>query len=220
MAGRSAATLPRRDSGAAIAVAPPPATPRSRILAATVRLIRDQGDRFTIQDVLKEAGVALQTFYRSFAGKDELLLAVFAEMIADACKRFRVGAEGISDPVERLRLHLAAVVDQLHRAEDGGEGARFVTSQRARLSMLFPEATALATRPFTDLVETEIRAATDAGRLRSVDPGRDAWLITHLVLSVFRHDAFGSARDATLAADVWRFCLFGLAGDAPTASGA
>lgn len=205
-----------RGEASVVRVVSSTSTPRSRILAATVRLIRVRGDRFTIQDVVKEAGVALQTFYRSFKGKDELLLAVIADVIRDECERFRVGADGISNPVERLRLHLAAVVDQLHRAE----GARFVTSQRARLSALFPEATALATKPFTDLVEAEIRAATEAGLLRSGDPGRDAWLISQLVLSVFRHDAFGSARDATLAADVWRFCLFGLAGDALIASGA
>jgi AcrR family transcriptional regulator len=34
---------------------------------------------------VKEAGVALQTFYRYFASKDELLLAVIADAMTEAC---------------------------------------------------------------------------------------------------------------------------------------
>ena len=44
-----------------------------------------KGDAFTTQELVKEAGVALQTFYRYFASKDELLLAVIADAMADAC---------------------------------------------------------------------------------------------------------------------------------------
>ncbi|WP_138985403.1 helix-turn-helix domain-containing protein, partial [Mycobacterium avium] len=45
------------------------------MLDAALRLIREKGDSFTTQELVKEAGVALQTFYRYFATKDELLLA-------------------------------------------------------------------------------------------------------------------------------------------------
>ena len=55
------------------------------MLDAARRLIAVKGDEFTTQDLVKEAGVALQTFYRYFAGKDELILAVIADAMTEAC---------------------------------------------------------------------------------------------------------------------------------------
>ena len=54
------------------------------MLDAALRLIREKGDSFTTQDG-QEAGVALQTFYRYFASKDQPPLAVIADAMADAC---------------------------------------------------------------------------------------------------------------------------------------
>ncbi|HEU5307899.1 MAG TPA: helix-turn-helix domain-containing protein, partial [Acidimicrobiia bacterium] len=55
------------------------------IVAAARRLVTERGDQFTTQELVKEAGVALQTFYRIFGGKDRLLLAVFEDLIAESC---------------------------------------------------------------------------------------------------------------------------------------
>ena len=62
------------------------------VIDAARRLIEARGDRFTIQELVKEAGIALQTFYRLFAGKDELLLAVLDDMIAEACAHLETAA--------------------------------------------------------------------------------------------------------------------------------
>ena len=182
-------------------------TVRARILAATNRLIIERGERFTIQDVVKEAGIALQTFYRSFNGKDDLLLAAIAELIRVGCEQFRAQAASTADPLERLRSHIDSVIGGLHHASDGGASARFVASQRIRLAGLFPAPAALAEQPFVDLIEEELAAANRSGQAHSTDPARDAYFITQLVLSTYRHDAFTAVVDATLADDVWRFCL-------------
>jgi TetR/AcrR family transcriptional regulator len=50
-----------------------PSCQQQGIIDAARRLIIAQGSSFTTQDLIKEAGVALQTFYRHFAGKDQLL---------------------------------------------------------------------------------------------------------------------------------------------------
>ena len=44
------------------------------IVAAARRLMESKGPSFTTQELIKEAGIALQTFYRYFPGKDYLLL--------------------------------------------------------------------------------------------------------------------------------------------------
>jgi len=139
-------------------------------------------------------------------------------MVLEACARFKASVEGITDPVERLRSHIAAVPTVVQDSDDGGAAARFVVSNRMRLSQLFPEAAMRITKAFADLLEPEIAAATARGQLRSTDPARDAWLITQLVLSVFQQGAFAPTQDAPLVDHVWQFCLGGLrAGDGPGA---
>lgn len=181
------------------------------LIDAARRLIVEQGESFTTQELVKEAGVALQTFYRYFSGKDELLLAVIEDMIAEACGAFTERAAGITDPLERLHSHLDSVMSGLREVTtSGGPMQRFVASQHWRLSALFPDEIGLATRNFTDLIAVEIAAANAEGSLRSRDVDRDAWLVTQLVMSVFHHHSFAPAEDPTLPDDLWRFCLQGL----------
>ena len=186
---------------------------QARILVdAARRLIRVKGETFTTHDLVKEAGVALQTFYRYFASKDELLLAVIEDMVAEACIAFEARAERIADPIDRLHSHIVSVVDLLAAFPDGGASARFIATEHWRLSRLFPTEVAFATKPYVDLLHAEISAGTDAGVLRSLDPKRDAWLTSQLVMSVFQHHSFSAETDPTLAADLWRYCLGGLGG--------
>jgi TetR/AcrR family transcriptional regulator len=177
------------------------------------RLVLEKGHNFTINELVKEAGVALQTFYRYFAGKDELMLAVLEDLIADACELYRAHVAGIEDPVERLHDYITSVFALLDNPVMMS-GARFVASEHWRLSQSFPGEVAQATRPFADMLETEITAGTEAGELRSADPERDAWLIAQMVLSVFHQRSYQTIDDPRLAADVWRFCLAALGGAA------
>jgi AcrR family transcriptional regulator len=180
------------------------------LMDAARRVISDKGENFTTQDLVKEAGVALQTFYRSFGGKDELLLAVLEDMIAEACTGFRRRAEAIDDPLERLRAHLGAVFAHLDDVPDRTAEARFIAVEHWRLAATFPDEIARATQPFRDLVRAEIAAAVERGQVRSPDPARDAWLLTQLVISTFHHRSFVATEDPTLVDDLWRFCLRGL----------
>ena len=69
------------------------------IVVAARRLITERGEHFTTQELVKEAGVALQTFYRLFGGKDQLLLAVFEDLIAESCAEYEAAAAELPDPV-------------------------------------------------------------------------------------------------------------------------
>ena len=180
---------------------------------AARRLIDEKGQSFTTHDLVKEAGVALQTFYRYFGGKDELLLAVIEDMIAEACEAYVARARHASSAVERLRSHVVSVVERLD-ADDERAGGRFIAAEHWRLAQLFPEELSRATRPYTDMLEVEIAAAAEEGTIRSTDPARDAWIVTQLVMSVFHHHSFSTAKDPALATDVWRFCLQALGGTA------
>jgi AcrR family transcriptional regulator len=181
---------------------------RVAILEAARRLVDEKGEAFTTQELIKEAGVALQTFYRHFQGKDQLLLAVIGDLTAQHCEDLEQRAAGIAGPDERLRFY---ITETLHGVLEGpgSAGARFMTSQHWRLYQSDPEEVVAANQPFADLVARELVAGRDAGVLAPRDPDTDAWLITKLVLAVFHHYAFvpedgsaGTIIDATL-----EFCL-------------
>ena len=108
-------TIASTSSSAERAADRSPAVARSRtrqieqaqaVIDAARRLITDRGDRFTTQELVKEAGVAPQTFYRLFESKDRLLVAVVQAMIAEYCAQAEVAAEELPDPVARLRRWL------------------------------------------------------------------------------------------------------------------
>jgi AcrR family transcriptional regulator len=183
------------------------------LLAAAHRLVLEHGEDFTTQDLIKEADVALQTFYRHFGGKDQILLAVVADLIAGHCASLEARGRRIKDPVARLRFYVTATLEALGADEEGAAGARFMTSQHWRLHQERPDELAAATKPFADLVQAALEAGRDAGVLHPRDPERDAWIINKLVMSVFHHFAFvDDPAAATVAEDVWQFCLAAVGG--------
>jgi TetR/AcrR family transcriptional regulator len=202
-----------------------PAAQRSRarrveqaqlIVDAAQRLIAERGDRFTTQELVKEAGVALQTFYRLFAGKDQLLLAVFEDLIAENCALYEQAARDLPDPIARLHFY---VTEALHTLAEGDAviAPRFVTAEHWRLHQLFPEEMSRATQPFTDLVETQLELAVADGTLPTADPARAAWFVTKLVMAVFHHYAFADLPDdaTEIGDDLWGFCLAAVGGRVP-----
>jgi len=182
------------------------------LLAAAHRLVMERGENFTTQDLIKEADVALQTFYRHFGGKDQILIAVLADLINGHCEALAAKAEHFEDPVDRFRYYVVDTLTML--VANPGATARFMTSQHWRLHQLYPEELAAATKPFADLVQRELEEARATGRLTPRSPERDAWIVNRLVMSVFHHYSFAAdAEDAsTVAEDVWLFCLAAVGG--------
>jgi AcrR family transcriptional regulator len=186
------------------------------LISAAHRLVDKQGESFTTQDLVREADVALQTFYRYFKGKDELFLAVVADLIAAHCEALAKRAAPLDGPVERLRFYVTDTLTAMV-ASAGATGPRFITAQHWRLHQEHPNELAAANRPFAMLVQRELEAARDEGLLAPADPERDAWIITRLVMSVFHHYAFAEDRTeaGAVANDVWRFCLGAVGGPRP-----
>ncbi|MDT3439200.1 MULTISPECIES: TetR/AcrR family transcriptional regulator [unclassified Pseudofrankia] len=179
------------------------------LVDAARRLIAVKGSSFTTQDLVKEAGVSMQTFYRHFAGKDQLLLAAIEDIVAESTEGYEQAARELPDPMARLRHHLLSVVAPL---TDNPSLARFVTSEHWRLRERFPDEIAAADRPFVDLIERDLRAAQDAGLLPPSDSGRDAETIAQFAMSVFHHYAFarGPRPLDDLGDYLWDFCLGGI----------
>jgi AcrR family transcriptional regulator len=178
------------------------------IVDAARRLMAERGAAFTTQELVKEAGVALQTFYRLFGGKDQLILTLFEVMIAESCADLETRATTLPDPLARLHFYVTETVGTLSRSSDGNLGARFMTAEHWRLHQLFPDEMAEATQPFADLVARQLEAAVAAGLATTAEPDRSAWFITKLVMAVFHHYAYVDPEpDArAIGEDLWAFC--------------
>lgn len=187
------------------------------MLDAARTLIAAKGDEFTTQDLVTEAGVALQTFYRYFSSKDELLLAVIGDAMADACERWAAAAAEMPDPLERVRFLLTTTFERLEGDPQSTAMSRFVVSTRWRLHRQFPKELAEAEKPFVDLVRTEVNAAVKAGLINPPDPEWDSWFLTELVRAVYHFYAFAEHPEGELTLvkeRMWQFCLSALGGRA------
>lgn len=184
----------------------------SQIVQAAQRLLETDGSGFTTQELIKEAGVALQTFYRYFAGKDELILAVLEETISAGVAAIEERGAVLDDPLDRLRLYVTATLEGLDGESQGA--IRFITAEHYRLHQLFPDELAEASQPFADMLIPEITAATAAGHLHSSDVEGDAWYVAQLSMATFHHYAFAtpSVPISEVADQLWSFCLRALGG--------
>jgi AcrR family transcriptional regulator len=186
-----------------------------QMLDAARRLIVVKGDEFTTQELVAEAGVALQTFYRYFASKDELLLAVIGDAMTDACLYWVQVAAEMTDPLERLRYFITSTLDRLKGADGDAATARFIVSTRWRLNRNYAKQLAEAEKPFVDLLREAVDAAVEAGLLKPADPQWDSWFVSELVRSVYHFYAFADYSDADMNKvknRLWSFCLTALGG--------
>ncbi len=72
-------------------------------LDAARELMSTNSGEFTVQEVVERSGQSLRTFYQYFAGKHELLLALFEESIRSAAAHLEQVIEEHDAPLDRLR---------------------------------------------------------------------------------------------------------------------
>lgn len=183
------------------------------MLDAAKRLMREKGDSFTTQELAKEAGVAVQTFYNYFSSKDELLLAMISDLLIESCAKWAAAAEDLPDPLARLQFYITSTFDTLLDGESSDvSAAAFIATTHWRLHRIFPNELAAAQLPFVELLRGEIRAATDAGQLPPIDPYWDGWFLHELIRSVYHHYAYTAERTPEVREKLWQFCLRALGG--------
>src|SRR3954465_1771242 len=99
MSGPETAIKPRR------ATALPPDERRSMIVAATLPLLLEHGDRVTSRQIAEAAGIAEGTIFRAFVDKDEIITAAVEAALDTEPLEAAVSA---IDPSLRLEDALAA----------------------------------------------------------------------------------------------------------------
>ncbi|MFI5047060.1 MAG: TetR/AcrR family transcriptional regulator [Acidimicrobiia bacterium] len=181
--------------------------PAAALVAAAQELAHEKQD-FTVKEVADRAGVAVQTFYRHFGSKDELVLAVIEENLARGSESISETTSGIKDPLGRLE----AMVHFMLAEPKDSPGLRFHARERVRLSESYAAEVEAALSPIRMLLIDAVSQAAAAGEASPVDIERDADIILHILLS-YAHALASHAipgEPSQVADYVWGFCLAAL----------
>jgi AcrR family transcriptional regulator len=180
---------------------------RSLIEAALAVLRRHGAAGLTVAEVLAEAGLSTRAFYRHFASKDELLLALFDADTEVVRGRVDAAISSARDPEDAL----VAWIDQqlaLAYAPRRSRRTQVLFAEGRRLQLEFP---AEFERIFAAVLAPLVRlldAGRASGAFPSTDPARDARAIHAVTWDLVEARLAGDTTDlASARAQVLRFCL-------------
>jgi AcrR family transcriptional regulator len=144
-----------------------------RFLDAALELMNSASDKeFTVQEVVERSGQSLRSFYQYFAGKHELLLALFEEAVRSAAERLQEVMREEDDPLERVHL-FAVEYYRMCRSTPDSRRSKKSPSPAAladfaqQLLTAHPDEAARAFAPLVTLFEAVLDDAAAAGAIRA-----------------------------------------------------
>ena len=226
-AGSPTATEPVRRRDLAVARSLDSARLRSegrvqRFLDAGFELLAraESGKEFTVQEVVDRSGQSLRSFYQYFAGKHELLLALFDEAILSTADRLEEQIARQRIPLERLHTFVVEYYCMCLPAPKGRASKNNPTPVMAefchQLLTAHQTEAAHAFVPLVTLLEKVLDEAAEAGAIRSgLDHADVAGVILSTIMfnAAYAHTISGSeeARDGEHAArQLWDFLSGGI----------
>ena len=182
-----------------------------RFVASAIEIMEQRGGLdFTVQDVVDHSRMSIRTFYKFFASKDDLLVAVHETILAsELVPRLRKYCDAETDPVRRIQAYIQGMYDLTSRP--GSSVQRALTTFRNRLAETRPEDLYRAYRPHFELVAELVHDAAAAGELKTeLPPDILAYLFYQAVLAVV-HARILSPFDVEITPEqLWLFCSAGI----------
>ncbi len=130
---------------------------RQRIIASARELFAERGLEVTLDDVAAHAGVGVGTVYRRFANRDELIVGVLAQHLAEVAERARETLDE-SDPWQAVVDILTLVVSSM--AADRGLATMIMTIDHSHPDILAAKAV------LTERLQQVLARAHAAGVIR------------------------------------------------------
>lgn len=178
------------------------------------------GKDFTVQEVVDRSGQSLRSFYQYFAGKHELLLALFDEAIRATADRLEEEISPERDPRERLHRFVVGYYRMCLPAPDPGESKNAPTPVMAefchQLLTAHQEEASRAFVPLVILLEKALQDAVDAGVVRPGVEHEDAAgviLSTIMFNAAYASTISGTSHRAhsdSAAEQIWEFISGGI----------
>src|SRR6516165_10020971 len=137
----------------------------------------ESGRDFTVQEVVDRSGQSLRSFYQYFAGKHELLLALFDEAIRSTAERLEDQLVKERVPLERLHRFVVEYYRMCLPAPNGRASKNNPTPVLAefchQLLTAHQEEASRAFVPLVALLEKTLADAIEVGAVRSSYAGED-----------------------------------------------
>ena len=134
---------------------------RAKLIAAARRLFAERGYAGVgTEEIVRAAGVTRGALYHHFAGKPELLEAVYREVEAEITRKIAAGALGGSDPLEALRAGSEMFLDACLQPE-----VQRIVLLDAPAVLGWERWREIAADHGLGLIEAALAAAMDAGRI-------------------------------------------------------
>jgi AcrR family transcriptional regulator len=182
-----------------------------RILDAARKRFRYYGvKKTTMQELARDAGVAVGTVYLYFKDKDELLVACTDEYIARHCRQAEALLASDASAAEKLRQY---VLDRFRAAQATRTGYSHAAELTREVLRVRPERRLDEGQMMAGYFVRILQLGMHAGELHTHDPERDAHVLllslAFLFPSVFDKLAYApKEEDALLVVDwflrVWR----------------
>jgi AcrR family transcriptional regulator len=179
----------------------------------------ESGKEFTVQEVVDRSGQSLRSFYQYFAGKHELLLALFDEAIRSTADRLEELVAKESTPLDRLHCFVVEYYRMCLPAPKGRASKNNPTPVMAEFShellTAHQDEAARAFVPLVTLLEKVVADAVDAGEVRAgldYDDAAGFILSTIMFNATYASTISGlKAHDPQEAADgMWQFISTGV----------
>lgn len=205
---------PWRDRALARSLGPSRARSVDRLerLVDAARALADEtgSAAFTVAQVAARAGVNLKGFYRYFASKDDLLVALLEEDSRLGADLVRAQVAQHTDPEARLRAAVTGALELITWPGALGYAGVLIREHR-RLAETRPDELHGALAPLIDVLADEVQGVVDAGLASAPDPRRVARTMFALVLEAIHDVVLGRAEPLAEAEFVWEFCWHGVA---------
>jgi AcrR family transcriptional regulator len=193
-----------------------------RFLDAALELMLESPDKeFTVQEVVERSGQSLRSFYQYFAGKYELLLALFEEAVRKTAVDLAAAVAEEKDPTEKLHRFATEYYKVCHPSPKGAKLRKAAPTPvlaefGQELLTAHPKEASHAFVPLVELFTGLLDDAAASGGLRN---GLDHRHVAGIVLQAIMFHAFAATISGTsvrtdvdrAAQELWELILLGIA---------
>ncbi len=181
------------------------------LIGAARRVMQSSGSvEPRVSEIVREAGLSNQAFYRHFRSKHELLLAVLTDGYEQLVSYLgqRMAAE--TSALGQIRRWIEGIVIQAAQPE-AAEAARIFVVNGVRLADQFPQESNQSVEQIKALLRAAIAEAAACGELPGADPERDTEALYQLAMGWMQQKILARARPSRADVEhVVRFALRGL----------
>jgi len=180
----------------------------SRFLATALELIEESGRAdFTIQTLIDRSSLSLRAFYQHFAGKEELLLALYEDVTSQFTESIRQEVAAADGPMDQLEAFCRGFLSRAESSEKAG--GRVMTIYNLSLEIERPTDFAKIWEPHQKLLTKIVTACSRAGLVRKdLTPAQLTTLLNSTLTALAQIGVFQlGTKGAELTEDqLWAWC--------------